>query len=277
MWSIKKIPFILSSITGIVLVLVHAVKRIGQYNEYAGMVKNYYTINNPYSEVQSVFTLWFGSDAFGSYVEIISYIFPFLALLSCSWIFCYEWKKNKSKPLNADVFDRKYFLTRYITTFTMSGATIAVPLIVNFMTVLLFVPAIYPDSIYDIYYGIFSNSFLGNMFYTVPFIYVLVFLILNFIFYGLVGCFCLSISFYIKRWIPSAIITLVGWYGLHFSERLFQVPTLEYSPIRFLIPAKSAYANWFVIVGEAGMMLLFTLILTMLKVKSVSRRIEVEK
>ena len=143
--------------------------------------------------------MWMGFDRTNPLAKIFFLIFPLMAVLAYCWSYCSDIKSGFADKCIDEIGRYRYHLNKYISIFISSGLTNAIALTVNFLTILLFVPAIKPDSVYDIYYGIFSNNFMAETFYNIPLMYVLTFILLNFIFCGLFGCLGYAISTIIKR------------------------------------------------------------------------------
>ncbi len=167
-------------------------------------------------------------------------------------------------------------MSKYIAVFISSGLTITVPLLLDFLIILLFVPAIFPDSVYDIYYGIFSNNFMADIFYGQPFVYVLIFLLLCFVFCGLFGCLGYSISTLIKSKIIAIVVPTVLMILVEFVKNLIMkndsIYNIEFSPLSFLCPAKSYTTNWIIIISEIVVLFLITFGISVLRFKKTARR-----
>lgn len=169
-------------------------------------------------------------------------------------------------------------MSKYIAVFISSGLTITIPLLLDFLIILLFVPAIYPDSVYDIYYGIFSNNFMADIFYGQPFVYVMMFLLLCFVFCGLFGCLGYSISTLIKSKIVAIVVPTVLMILVEFVKNLIMkndlIYNIEFSPLLSLCPAKSYTTNWSIIISEIVVLFLITFCISVLRFKKVDIRKE---
>lgn len=244
----------------IIIVIVNIIQVIYAANMYSIYIKgitHHNTQSNPYDPVFSAFTLWIG----GNHVSVFSnifYLFPFIIPLSL--------KYRTEIDLNI-----KEYVSNYFTAFWATGFTVFIPLLCNFMIIMLLFPAIYPDSIYDIYYGIFSNSFMGELFYTMPFIYIAIFLVLNHIFYGLLGGLCYTLYQLTKRKLFSLCIPPLFPLTLHlveyFQKGVVMENNQELSPMIYLNPACSRHTGWLIITTEYSILFLITVILFVVIVK----------
>lgn len=243
---------------GILLSILHCYQVLTTYNDFIiereNIIKTSEIQYNPLAEITSAFTMWIGFDRTNTLAKIFFLIFPLMAVLPYCWSYCSDMKSgNTDKDINR-IGKYEYYLNKYTSIFISSGLTIAIALTVNFLIILLFVPAIKPDSVYDIYYGIFSNNFMAEMFYNMPFIYVLTFILMNFIFCGLFGCLGYAISTIIKSRIVAVIFPVAFLYLIEFiNNKLIEkypISNIEFSPLSFLCPTKSFTTNWVVIITE---------------------------
>lgn len=267
--------FILICVYDIIIVLLHCYQSISEYNQSTESFLQYRTSsdiqNNPYAPIVSAFTLWIGCDSGNKFAKLFYLLFPLMAVLPYCWSYCNDIKSGQADKSIKNIGKFNYHLSKYIAVFISSGLTFTFPLLLDFMVILLFVPAIFPDSVYDIYYGIFSNNFMADIFYGYPFLYVLIFLFMGFVFCGLFGSLSYSVSTLIKSKvvaiiIPIALIFLVEYIKNNISYNI------EFSPLSFLCPAKSYTTNWKIIVFETIVLFLFTFGISVIRFKIHGRK-----
>ncbi|MFD2655603.1 hypothetical protein [Gracilibacillus thailandensis] len=129
----------------------------------------------------------------------------------------------------------QYFLTKYIATFTAGGVVILLPLILNFIVVALFVPAISPTQLNPYVYGVEIGAIWSSLFYTHPLVYTILYLLLDFTFGGLFATISLAISFFIKNRIAIILIPFFLLFILHYSRTFLQYKFYkEISPLNYL-------------------------------------------
>jgi len=273
--SLKNKYFILACTYGIIIAILHCCQRIPEYND---MISEFIQSSsssdikyNPHAPITNAFTLWIGCDSESKYTKIFYFLFPIVATLPYCWSYCSDLKNGYADKAIREFGKFKYHLYKYISVFVSSGLTMTIPLLFDFLIILFFVPSIFPDSIYDIYYGIFSNNFMADTFYGQPFLYVLTFIILGFIFCGLFGCLGYTVSTIIKSRIvsiviPSAILFLIE-YIKNIIVKNNPINNTEFSPLSFLCPFKSYTTNWIVIISEIAVIFLITFYLSVIKYK----------
>ncbi len=140
-----------------------------------------------------------------------------------------------------------------------------IPLLFNFLLTAMFVPAVTPDPYYITSYGIISSSFLSEFFYTRPFLYVFLYLTVDFIYCGLLACLCAACASFVKNHVIVVLLPFIALLGFHYFCNSFiytsgDVVYTEISPMNFLRAVPSGYdTNSFVVI--TGMVILLLLIL----------------
>src|SRR5699024_5120612 len=162
-------------------------------------------------------------------------LMPLLAVMSYGWSYYIENKTGYVKAVVTRSSKREYFLTKYIATFIAGGLVILIPLVVNFVVVALFVPAVTPTISYALYYAVPHGHMGSQLFYTYPFLFVILYLILDFIFAGLFATLSLTVAFFVKNRIAVILIPFFLILILHYSRTfLFNIYHHELSPINYL-------------------------------------------
>ena len=187
--------FLINCMTMAVLSLILAYQSIDNFKSNAipiiDEIQSENIHSNPMIQSYSIFNLWIGATNENIIKTILFYVFPLVAAIA------YGWSSRNDREVLSSIEKKeykKYCMSRYFTIFITSGLTLAIPLIVNLLTILFFVPVIYPDSAYDIYFGIFSYHFASDLFYSAPFLHTSIFILFAFVYSGLIGC--LSYAFY---------------------------------------------------------------------------------
>jgi hypothetical protein len=130
-----------------------------------------------------------------------------------------------------------------------------------------YLPAMTPNSQWDIYTGVFSQSLMSQLYYTVPFLYLFIYLLIDFVFCGLIGCLSFAVTHLIKNRVvvvlfPFAVL-LVWQYLSRSLERSLEI-TL--SPTEFMHPSTGAYpAVWSVIIIEGIILFAATFLPTIIR------------
>lgn len=210
--------FYIVIVIGLALVVIHYCFEIFQYIKLAKKIPTYY---NP-------FVKWFINDGYSVPSMIYFMIFPLLASMPYSDSYWLDINSGFSKSVYTRASKTKYVLSRYITNFIIGGISVVIPLIFSFYLLLMTFPATRPN--------IFSSAGgYRDMFYSIyyfsPYLYVISYIILCFLFGGLCSTMALSISTYCKsRFMVLSIPTIV-----FISMIIFELASLpQLVPMKFL-------------------------------------------
>lgn len=92
--------------------------------------------------------------------------------------------------------ERKHYLSaKYLAVFISAGSIFVIPLLLNLLLTSMVMPAIIPQ--YGGSFAIIGNTMLKELFYTHPWGYVIVYLIIDFVMAGLLACMALSVTKFI--------------------------------------------------------------------------------
>ena len=111
---------------------------------------------------------------------------------------------------------RNYYIAKLLVCFVNGGTIAVVPLIVNLVACMCFLPWGMPLRSTNVYPVGESNAF-SEIFYTKPFLYVLIYLVLTFILFGLITASTMLLSLLVEN--RYALITAP--FILYFAEHVF--------------------------------------------------------
>lgn len=259
--ALKNIWFIIPCLALCVLSLIHCFSQISEYISFVNSLTEEENNINMCLPIYTSFNYWIGNTD-SIYSTIFFWTAPLLAAIPFSWSYC----RDLSNQRFADTADKKsIYFCKYLSAFISSGLITAIPLFINFVVISIFIPSVTPDSVYDIYYGIFSDNLVGVLFYNAPFIYISFYTILNFIFNGLLGSLGLSISTIAKSKIVSilfpAVIVVIAE---KLSNELYSIFNYEISPISFLCPQSSIRFSGLVIFIEIIILIILAVLFSII-------------
>lgn len=240
-----KIYYIILCVINSIISIIDLYDKVEIHNTFISSLQNGEINDNIMFPIYSDFSLWLCGINVSKYSAIFFYV-----LLATTMIFCFIFSYEKMKhgfPKNINM--SKYCLRTYSKAFLLSGFLSAFPLILNFIAMSMFVSSIRPDSIYDIFYGIFSDNIFGDIFYQFPFLYLLIFIIIVFAFWGLIGCIGYGLAIIFKyKTIPllcTGGVLLMIHYIQHRSES-----EKTFSPLSVFCSYKCLYDNYKIILIE---------------------------
>ena len=221
----------------------------------------YNIIINPMLSMNTLYDSWVGGEAFTLGTTVFFFIFPILIAIPYGWSYCSELKSGYIKNAIIRCGKPEYFMSKYIATFLSGGLTMCIPLICNFLLTASFIPAYQPQVRYMQYYSIFSNTFMSDIFYNHPNLYVLIYIMIDFVFCGLICCLSCTAANFIRNK-AVAILTPFGIMLLfnYVSDIINSNYYTEVSPMSFLRPCPSSYStNIYVIIFEMLLFLALTI------------------
>ncbi len=194
---------------------------------------------------QSLFYSWLGGNTYPMQSYLYFLILPILASLPYGSSFFEDRKSGYIKSIYIRADKRKYLFSKYIAVFVSGGIAVVLPLIVNLAVSGLFLPDLIPES-----YGnatLNPTSFLYKLYYTHPWRYIVVFLVIDFIFAGLFAGISLTVSFFVEY----RFFTVIASFFIYIF--IYSVCSLtehtQYAPNFFLNPANNENRGISYIVG----------------------------
>lgn len=265
----RNIMFIITLIVAVIITMFSAVHVINQYYDtiaYDNISESLMNdITNPDYAMISLFNSWIGQEWISVGEALFYLLLPFFSTLAYSWSLNSEQKSGYEKQIITRTYRKKYYISKYFSVFIAGGLVIVIPMLLNFMVVAMFIPAIEPDIFYDMYYGMNTTQVFSTLFFAHPYMFVAYRLISNFIFAGLFATMGMSLTFFIKNkflivtipFLLSLILSYISSY--HFLPFVF-------SPVHFLHGGGDAYTtSIFVMIFEALFMFVVSFVITIVR------------
>ena len=185
----------------------------------------------------TLYNTWIGSitgDLF--FTVIFYYILPLAACLPFSLSLLDEIKSGYLRQMALKKGQKRYYLAKYIVTFISAFLLAVIPIIVNIIITACFVPAYTPDPLDQIYSSQYFGRYLASVFYSKPFLFVVIFTVLPGVFCGLWADLIMSISLFVHNKFAVVIIPYVAlFFEKSFFDALFANRiALDLSPFYFI-------------------------------------------
>ena len=261
--------FLLTLVVGIVIASISANQNIQLYldavahNAYRKEITD--VLFNPMYPAFSPYTYWIGGDYQYPMTSLFYLLLPLMASLAFGWSFFMEKKSGYIKNVVTRTKKIHYFLAIYIAVFLSGGAVIAIPLVINFLTVACFIPAYQPDIYYSIYYSM-GYHFLSELFYSSPLVYVIYVMALDFVFSGLIATASLTLTFFVRNRFAVVLLPFLLLLGIQYiQDTLYKIFQVIISPIDFLKAYSSGPVTGWVIFPFMIILFLLTFGITCFK------------
>lgn len=215
--------FLTVSLIGILLAICHF------FMEVFPMIEFY----ENGSSIFSPFLKWIIYDDFSIYASMLLIIFPILASIPYADSYWIDLNSGFVKNLYVRTSKYNYLISRYITNFIIGGISVLIPLIVSLYLLFMTVPAV-PPSIFsqtDI-----AKEMFSNIFYNHPYIYILIYLFMYFMFGGVYASLGLGASSFCKNRFLVIGIPIISYLSMYILE-IAGLPQLV--PAKFLSASQS--------------------------------------
>lgn len=166
----------------------------------------------------SVFQFWMGMNFASPYKETFLTIFPTLAMLPYALTYHSDIKNGYVKNIYTRNKKKNYLMAKYIVTFMSAGIVVTIPYLLNLIIALCLLPALSP-----VRNGQYMSaaSMLQNVFYSRPFLYIVIYLIISFLYAGVFASVTLAATCIVENIFLLSLVPFLLWYGLGIISSFF--------------------------------------------------------
>lgn len=180
------------------------------------------------------FTQWIGMNVFSSQAQILLLLLPLLACLPFADSYCLDINSGNIKNVFIRSKKENYFTSIIFVNFIVGGLVYIIPLLINLWILAILLPSILPNfmnggSINDV-------SMWGNLYYSHPYIYFLLYIIIDFLYAGTFATIGLAVSMLTKKRFGAIIIPFLIYMMIFLVFQLVGIPQL--APTKFLSPGQ---------------------------------------
>ncbi len=223
---------IVTCIMVVVLAVWHAVGVINNNSLFWECLKNGDIEGNPMLTSMSLFCRWLGADVSSFESNVFFFLMPVIVIVPYGWSQVNEMKSRYTINLFNRISRRDYFISKYIATFLSASIVVLLPLLVNVITLSLFIPALKIENIYP-YGALGQRSMWSEFYYESPFLYLALYILVDVIFAGLIAVLCNAVAFFIKNRITVMLSPFFLMLFIDYFDTNFNIGW-ELSPIKFL-------------------------------------------
>lgn len=210
------------------------------------------SIDYPHSVFNS--NLMFGLQSFYSYIYYFSIIL--LATVPYAASYFTDMKDGYIKNVSTRMNTTGYLAGKYLAVFVSAGSICVIPLILNTYLTAMVLPSLTPEVATARFAVSGNGSFAKELFFTYPYLYTLLYLVIDFVMTGLFGCLALVISRivnnrYIVMFFPFIVF-------LVFQTVIAYTPLALLGPFFIMDPAQDNYFEkaGYIISGIAALLLI---------------------
>ena len=228
-----------------VLSAVYMIETIGDYNP--GVLERDTLIGAqsgsqyaPEFPLNSVFSAWVGGDTLSMASTVFFSLIPICAALPYAWSYHTEKKCGYIKNIFIRTNRGKYYAAKTIAVFASGALAVLIPYIINILLVSAHIPYYFTWAGYNFYNRVYFGTMWADVFFTNPFLHMLLFVLLNTLYGGIFALLSYAVSFYIKNILAVLFLFFFGTITLGYTEnviysRFITTAThFEFVPTRFL-------------------------------------------
>ena len=173
----------------------------------------------------SLYSTWMGNELFPIQSYIFYLILPLLAVLPFGSSFFEDIKSGYIINVCTRVEKKIYFKAKYLAVFLSGGVAVVAPLLLNLVLSSMFMPAFIPDN--GTVGTISPTTMAYEVFFTHPLIYVLMLIVIDFIFAGVIATLVLSYTYFTEHRFGVMIVPFVFYFFIYSLTNL--INRTEYS------------------------------------------------
>jgi len=249
--AFKSSGFYTSLFTGCVIAVAHCILNVFPY---ALRLTEYVAYNKPMMYPGWLYSLWIGGNVSTMPSYLFFLIIPLLASLPYGDSFFTDVKGGYIQNVCIRSNRKDYYRAKYVSAFISGGSAVSIPLVLNFFLCALLLPALRPE-VASGTNAIHESSTFPYLYFSMPLLYVAVYVLIIFLFSGLFSALSLLSSYYVGY----RFLVLISPFIVYlFLMSLFGLLTMEnWQPNNFLHPAY--YGNVLIpIISEFILFLLIT-------------------
>lgn len=142
----------------------------------------------------TVFEKWIGGERSSVYPMLYFMLAPLVSAIPYGGSLAEDIRSGYIKNICTRISKKDYLKAKYVVTFS-TGLISVVPLVFNFLFTAMLLPALVPQ-VGTGFYPISETSMLAGLFYTHPFIYVAIWMLIDVLLFGLIATISLVVTLF---------------------------------------------------------------------------------
>lgn len=243
--------FLISILLSTSLVLWYSVERI----PFCLHLNSTFSVDKMLDNFLEVsYTNWIGSHNIFLQQNIFYLLIPFFAVLPFGGSFFADINSGYIKGICIRAEKKHYLLFKYNAVFISGGVAAVIPMVLSFLISSAFLPTMLPESSY-LFTNIYSGYKWADLFFIHPFLYVLLYIALVFLFSGLISCSALVITYFSNK----VFLPMIFPFFIYISASLFcEVLNLNGFSIRAVLTTTGERGSTAAVILLAGILFILT-------------------
>ena len=155
---------------------------------------------------------WIGTRSIG--YNIYFFIMPLLCAIPYGISFCVDKKSGYINNVTTRVDKKNYYKAKLLAVFLSGGAVAVIPLIFNLLLCMCTLPIMFPLAS-SMLFPVSTVSVFGDLFYSHTFLYILIYLLFDFIFFGLLNCLCIVMTYFEDNRFAVVLSPFIIYFAVH--------------------------------------------------------------
>jgi len=181
---------------------------------------------------------------FDTFSYLFSFIVPILAAIPYGASLFLDKKDGYINNILIKTDKKNYFLSKLITLFISGGVVAATPLLLSYVLAIISMPSTRPY-VESGFYMIKGTNMFNDIFYSnYTFVYVIIFIIFDFMLFGLVNCLCMVFTYWEDNRFAIVLTPFIICYGMHMLSQYylgFYLSPIIFAKIDFLFIDQMTY------------------------------------
>ena len=226
--AFTNIRFYIALLVGMLIITLHLIDIIP-------VMINSYECDGEF--VKTTFYVWIGAGTYKWHTYLYFLIFPLIATLPYGISTFTDRKNCVDFQYMTKCGKMKYYSAKYIAVFLSGGCAVVSPLVVNFLVCTLFFPLLTPE-VTSAMYSVTGDTMMHELFYSVPLLYLAIYMIIIFMYSGLYATLTMIVSDMTEyRFVAEECSFFIYVFIISFFD-IFEMS--EYMPVYYLIPGYSS-------------------------------------
>lgn len=226
----KKKTFFLSILLGIVIGIIEFVVEV---LPLSARLDEYLSYDKQMNDISWLFSSWLGGHLTSIYSYVFFLLIPIIAILPFAASGFEDVKSGFVQNIVIRVNKKKYYLAKYTAVFLTGGTSVVVPLIFNLALSATVLPSVLPQKNSSTF-ALYGTHVGTELFFNHPYGYIFVYLLLDFVFAGLIATVSLVMGLIAEHKFEVLFAPFIGYIFVNSVCNLLKIS--EKSPVLFLRP-----------------------------------------
>lgn len=195
----------------------------------------------------SVFNKWIFGEGHSIQPTLYNLLIPILATIPFVDSAFMDNKSGYTKNLFVKTKKRQYYIAKLLSTYLSAGIAVIIPVLVNLILTAVYLPSLIPEAS-AMTFSLNESCMLSDIFYTHPYLYVTLYMVIIFLYAGLFALLGLVAAFFVDNRLFVLLFPFMSYVLADLVLSYFDLH--KFSPKLFLRPDQPAAADIKIVIIE---------------------------